>query len=106
YMRFVGISLKGVGRMMLVYLVLVVLLGWMYMRMPTAFLPEEDQGFVLANIELPAGSTANRTVEIIEHVEQYFKEQPQVKDIVAVQGFSFNGNGLNSAIAFVTLKDF
>lgn len=106
YMRFVGISLKGVGRMMLVYLVLVVLLGWTYMRMPTAFLPEEDQGFVLANIELPAGSTANRTVEIIEHVEQYFKEQPQVKDIVAVQGFSFNGNGLNSAIAFVTLKDF
>lgn len=106
YTRFVGFSLKGVGRMMLVYLVLVILLGWTYMRMPTAFLPEEDQGFVLANIELPAGSTQNRTVDVIEQVEQFFESQPQVRDIVTVQGFSFNGNGLNSALAFVTLKDF
>ena len=106
YMRFVGFSLKGVGRMMLVYLVLVILLGWTYFRMPTAFLPEEDQGFVLANIELPAGSTANRTLEVIEEVEHFFEDQPQVRDIVTVQGFSFNGNGLNSALAFVTLKDF
>lgn len=106
YMAVVGKSLRGVGRMMFVYLLLVVLLGWAYMRMPTAFLPEEDQGFALANIELPAGSTSNRTVEIIEQVEGFFRSQPQVKDILAVQGFSFNGNGLNSAIAFVTLKDF
>lgn len=106
YMAIVGKSLRGVGRMMFVYLLLVVLLGWAYMRMPTAFLPEEDQGFALANIELPAGSTSNRTVEIIEQVEGFFKSQPQVKDVLAVQGFSFNGNGLNSAIAFVTLKDF
>lgn len=106
YMAIVGKSLRGVGRMMFVYLLLVVLLGWAYMRMPTAFLPEEDQGFALANIELPAGSTSNRTVEIIEQVEGFFRSQPQVKDILAVQGFSFNGNGLNSAIAFVTLKDF
>lgn len=106
YMRFIGFSLKGVGRMMLVYLVLVVLLGWTYFRMPTAFLPEEDQGYVIANIELPAGSTANRTLEVIEEVEHFFEDQPQVRDIVTVQGFSFNGNGLNSALAFVTLKDF
>ena len=106
YMAVVGKSLRGVGRMMFVYLLLVVLLGWAYMRMPTAFLPEEDQGFALANIELPAGSTSNRTVEIIEQVEGFFKSQPQTKDVLAVQGFSFNGNGLNSAIAFVTLKDF
>lgn len=106
YMGIVSKSLGAVGRMMLLYVLLVVLLGWAYMRMPTAFLPEEDQGFALANIELPAGSTSNRTIEIIEQVENYFQQQPQVKDIVAVQGFSFNGNGLNSAIAFVTLKDF
>ena len=106
YMGIIEKSLRAVGRMMFLYLILVVLLGWAYMRMPTGFLPEEDQGYALANIELPAGSTSNRTVEIIEHVEKFFQEQPQVKDIVAVQGFSFNGNGLNSAIAFVTLKDF
>uniref|UniRef100_A0A914YSK3 Uncharacterized protein n=1 Tax=Panagrolaimus superbus TaxID=310955 RepID=A0A914YSK3_9BILA len=61
--------------------------------MPTAFLPEEDQGYVIANIELPAGSTANRTIETISAVENYFKEQPQVENIIAVQGFSNNGSG-------------
>lgn len=106
YEGWVAKSLKAMGRMMLVYLIMVVALGFLYMRMPTAFLPEEDQGYVLANIELPAGSTANRTIEIIENVEGYFSSSPIVKDIVAVQGFSFNGNGLNSAIAFVTLQDF
>src|SRR5690606_5753976 len=67
---------------------------------------EEDQGYVIANIELPAGATANRTVEVIEKVEAFFSQQPQVENIITVQGFSFNGNGLNSAIAFVPLKDF
>src|SRR5690606_7217879 len=61
---------------------------------------------VIANIELPAGATANRTVEVIEKVETFFSQQPQVENIITVQGFSFNGNGLNSAIAFVPLKDF
>jgi multidrug efflux pump len=106
YQGWVRRSLKRGGRMMLIYLLLVVALGWLYMRLPTSFLPEEDQGYVIANIELPAGSTANRTVEIIERVEKFFSEQPQVANIVTVQGFSFNGNGLNSAIAFVPLKDF
>src|SRR5690606_38006484 len=103
-----GVSriVRAGGRMMLVYLVLVLALGWMYLRLPTGFLPEEDQGYVIANIELPAGSTANRTVEVIEQVEAFFSQQPQVENIITVQGFSFNGNGLNSAIAFVPLKDF
>jgi multidrug efflux pump len=106
YEGWVGRSLHRGGRMMLVYLVLLIVLGWMYLRLPSSFLPEEDQGYLVANIELPAGSTANRTLEIIEKVEGYFKQLPAVKNIIAVQGFSFNGNGLNSAIAFVTLKDF
>jgi multidrug efflux pump len=106
YEGWVRRSLRRGGRMMLVYLVLVLALGWLYIRLPTSFLPEEDQGYVIANIELPSGSTANRTIEIIESVEQFFREQPQVANIVTVQGFSFNGNGLNSAIAFVPLKDF
>ena len=106
YEGWVGRSLKRGGRMMLLYLVLLVALGWMFGRLPSSFLPEEDQGYLITNIELPAGSTANRTLEIIEKVEQYFMAQPQTANIVAVQGFSFNGNGLNSAIAFVPLKDF
>ncbi|UHL64917.1 multidrug efflux RND transporter permease subunit [Paralcaligenes sp. KSB-10] len=106
YESWVGRSLARGGRMMLIYLVLLIGLGWMYLRLPTSFLPEEDQGYIIANIELPAGATANRTIEVIEKVEDYFKKQPQVQNIIAVQGFSFNGNGLNSAIVFVPLKDF
>ncbi|KAA0910968.1 efflux RND transporter permease subunit [Pusillimonas sp. ANT_WB101] len=106
YESWVSKSLKRGGRMMLVYLLLLVVLGWMYMRLPTSFLPEEDQGYLITNIELPAGSTANRTLEVINQVEDFFMAQPQVENIVAIRGFSFNGNGLNAALAFVTLKDF
>lgn len=106
YEGWVARSLKRGVRMMFFYLVLVVALGWLFMRLPTSFLPEEDQGYIIANIELPAGATANRTIEVIEKVEQYFGQQPAVANIITVQGFSFNGNGLNSAIAFVPLKDF
>ena len=106
YVGWVSRSLRRGGRMMFIYLLLVVALGFLYFRLPTGFLPEEDQGYVIANIELPAGSTANRTIEVIEKVEAFFAQQPQVEYIITVQGFSFNGNGLNSAIAFVPLKDF
>lgn len=106
YEGWVGRSLKRGGRMILIYLILLLALGWMYARLPGSFLPEEDQGYIVTNIELPAGSTANRTLEVIQQVEQYFLKQPQTENIVAVQGFSFNGNGLNAAIAFVPLKDF
>ena len=106
YESWVSRSLRRGGRMMFIYLLLVLVLGFMYFRLPTGFLPEEDQGYVIANIELPAGATANRTIEVIEQVEGFFSELPQVENIITVQGFSFNGNGLNSAIAFVPLKDF
>src|SRR5690625_900015 len=106
YERFVGRSFKHLGKGMLIYVLLVALLAWGYVRLPTGFLPEEDQGFVFANIELPAGATANRTIDVIEDVENYYLTQPQVENMVSVRGFSFNGNGLNAGLAFVTLKDF
>ncbi len=106
YEGWVGRSLKRGGRMIILYLILLLALGWMYARLPTSFLPEEDQGYIIVNMELPAGSTGNRTIEVIEKVEEYFTKQPEMQNIVTVQGFSFNGNGLNSAIAFVPLKDF
>lgn len=106
YQGWVRRSLHRGWRMMLIYLVLLAGLGWLYLRLPASFLPIEDQGYIVANIELPAGATANRTIEVLEKVEAYFKKQPQMQNIVAVQGFSFNGNGLNAAIVFVPLKDF
>ncbi len=106
YEGWVSKSLKRTGRLMLVYLVLLVAMGFMYFRLPTSFLPQEDQGYTIVNIELPAGATANRTIDVIEQVEKYFFDQPQVQDVITVQGFSFNGSGLNAAIAFTPLKDF
>ena len=106
YERYVASTLHRGGRLMVVYLILVAVMGWLYMRMPSGFLPEEDQGYVISNIELPAGSSANRTLEVIEEVEKYFMEQPTTADVITVRGFSFNGNGLNAALAFVPLKNF
>src|SRR3546814_14666420 len=92
--------------MRVVYLRLFIAMGWMYLRLPTSFLPDEDQGYVVANIELPSGATANRAMDVITKVEEYFMALPQMTNIVAVQGFSFNGNGMKSAIDFVSLKAF
>ncbi len=94
------------GRVLLVYALLVAAVGWMYVRMPAAFLPNEDQGNLIVNVQLPPGATAPRTEAVIAQVEDYFRKQPEVKDIVGVVGFSFSGSGQNAALAFVTLKDF
>ena len=106
YQSMVGFSLQRTGRYMTIFVLLVVLMGWMYLRMPGAFLPDEDQGYLIVNVELPAGASSSRTLEVIEQVEDYFLAQPTTANIVAVRGFSFNGNGLNAALAFVPLKDF
>ncbi len=106
YTGFVGGLLKRGGRMMLIYLGLVILLGFLYLRLPSSFLPTEDQGYAVTNIELPAGVSAKRTEEVIKQVEEYYKKQPEVENIITVQGFSFNGSGLNSAIAFTPFKKF
>ena len=95
------------GRYMMIFLLLVALMGYLYVRLPGAFLPEEDQGYLIVNIELPTGSSSTRTMEVINEVEDYFiNEEPATQNIVSVRGFSFNGNGLNAALAFVPLKDF
>ncbi|MEY4763736.1 MAG: hypothetical protein RI907_409 [Pseudomonadota bacterium] len=94
------------GRVLLVYLALVAAVGWMYVRMPNAFLPNEDQGNLIVNVQLPPGATAPRTEAVISQVEAYFRQQPEVRDVVGVVGFSFSGTGQNAALAFVTLKDF
>src|SRR3546814_10579853 len=63
YQNWVARMLHKGGRMMLFFLLLVVLLGWLYLRLPSSFLPEEDQGYVVSNIELPTGASANRSEE-------------------------------------------
>jgi multidrug efflux pump len=75
------------------------------LRLPSAFLPNEDQGFLLVDVQAPAEASANRTLEVIKQIEKIFKDEPAVNSVVSVAGYSFAGAGQNAALAFVTLKD-
>ncbi len=92
------------ARYLLVYLVILVAMGWLFSRLPGSFLPEEDQGYFINVIQLPAGATQERTLEVLSQVEQYYLKQPEVAHVVGVAGFSFFGRGQNAAIAFTRLK--
>ncbi len=99
-----GIARRA-GRMMVVYLALVVGLGYLFINLPTAFVPDEDQGYLIVDIQGPPEASANRTIESIKQIEAIFRAEPAVENIVAIQGFSFSGNGANAALAFITMKD-
>ncbi len=105
YTSAVSRIVRKLGRWMVVYGVVVAAVVWMGSRMPTAFLPAEDQGYVLANVQLPPGASTGRTLSVMEQAEQYFLKQPGVQAIVSVLGFSFSGNGQNGGLLFVPLKD-
>jgi multidrug efflux pump len=97
--------LPRAGRYLVIYVAIVAAVAVVYMRLPTSFLPNEDQGTMLVNVQLPPGATQERTREVMQQVEGYMLKQPEVKDMVSVLGFSFSGQGQNAALAFVTLKD-
>ena len=99
--RLLGRSL----RMMLIYLAIIAGVVWLVLRLPSSFMPNEDQGNIIVNVQLPPGATANRTLAVMEQVEGFLLKQPEVQSMVSVLGFSFSGQGQNAALAFVTLKD-
>jgi multidrug efflux pump len=92
-------------QMLVVYGVIVGALAWFYNRLPTSFLPAEDQGSLLINVQLPPGATLERTQAVMQQVEGFMLKQPEVQSMVAVLGFSFSGQGQNAGLCFVTLKD-
>ncbi|MDO5652568.1 MAG: efflux RND transporter permease subunit [Brachymonas sp.] len=91
--------------MMGVYVAIIAAVGLMYMRLPTSFLPEEDQGTVILNVQLPPGASQERTLKVLDEVEKYMLAQPEVQNIITIQGFSFSGQGTNVGMAFTTLKN-
>ena len=93
------------GRYLIVYAVIVAAVVFLFARLPTSFLPEEDQGYFISVIQLPAGATRERTLEVLSEVEQFYLQQSEVEHAIGVAGFSFFGRGQNSAIVFVRLKD-
>ena len=106
YSRSVAALIKRGIRMMLLYLALVGGAIYLFGQLPSSFMPEEDQAVTFTLVELPAGSTAERTVKVLEKVENFYLNQEETASIIAVQGFSFNGSGLNAGIAFASLKSF
>ncbi|EPB9494536.1 TPA: efflux RND transporter permease subunit [Pseudomonas aeruginosa] len=106
YENGVGRVIAGRGRYMLAFLLIVVALAALFPRIPTSFLPDEDQGTVFVQVELPSNATLDETDAVLNQVTQYFKENEggTVDSVFTVSGFNFAGRGQNSGLAFVQLK--
>ncbi|BBO20282.1 MAG: multidrug efflux RND transporter permease subunit [Rhodocyclaceae bacterium] len=92
------------GRWLMVFAAILAATGWLFARLPGSFLPSEDQGYFLSIVQLPAGATRERTLEVLDSVEKHYLAQKEVAHVIGVAGFSFFGRGQNAAIAFITLK--
>jgi multidrug efflux pump len=75
--------LPKAGRWMLAFGVIVAVVGWTYVRLPSSFLPNEDQGYLIVNVQLPPGATVERTTAVMQQVEGFFSKQPEVDQVVA-----------------------
>ncbi len=107
YEGIVGRSFGKPLRYLFIYGAIVAGMVFLFLRLPTAFLPDEDQGFIVCQVQLPAGATMERTMKVVEQLEQHFQEREQktVQSVITVAGFSFAGRGQNMGLAFVRLKD-
>jgi len=94
-------------RYILIYSICLAIMAFLFVRLPSAFLPDEDQGMLFVLVQLPSGATIERTVEVLKVVEQHFLEDEKdaVDGIMAIAGFSFSGNGQNCGMCFVRLRD-
>lgn len=108
YQEQVGRILGKGGRWMAIYGVICLVMVLLFVRLPTAFLPEEDQGTIYTLVQLPPGATEERTQAVLKEVSDYYRknEAESVKDVFTVSGFSFAGAGQNAGIAFVAMKPF
>ncbi|MGE5319623.1 MAG: efflux RND transporter permease subunit [Hyphomicrobiaceae bacterium] len=105
YQGITGRIIARSARWMVIYLAIVVAVGWLFYKLPGSFLPDEDQGYFITLVQLPSGATQERTVQVLSQVEQYYLKQPEVDRVIGVVGFSFFGRGQNAALAFTRLKD-
>jgi len=104
YEGLVARILKRSARWLVIYAAIIGAVLLFYGRLPTAFVPNEDQGNILINVQLPPGAARERTLEVMKQAESFTLAQPQVESMVSVLGFSFAGSGQNAALGFVTLK--
>src|SRR5271157_2080 len=107
YLGVVGYALSKKLRFLVVYLVIVAAMVFLFQRMPTAYLPDEDQGIVFVQAMLPANATLEQTDKILDRVREHFlvEEKDAVESIMTVSGYSMSGRGQNVGLAFIKLKD-
>ena len=107
YLKLVGRSLSNKIRYSVIFLLIVVAMGFFFKRMPTAYLPDEDQGILMVQALLPANATLEQTKKVMDEVKVYFLEHEKdaVESCMTVSGISFSGRGQNSGLAFAKLKD-
>ncbi|RLD02831.1 MAG: hydrophobe/amphiphile efflux-1 family RND transporter, partial [Chloroflexi bacterium] len=107
YLKLVSHAIAKRLRYVFIYIILVAAVGFLFLRMPTAYLPNEDQGILFVQAILPSGSTLEQTEKVMKRVETYFleNEKEAVKSFAFVSGYSFSGQGQNVALGFVHLKD-
>lgn len=107
YVSLVAVSLAKKFRFVAAFLLIVGAMGYLFSRMPTAYLPDEDQGMMVVQAMLPANSTLEQTEQVLDVVRAHFlqNENEAVESVMTVAGASFSGRGQNSAMAFVRLKD-
>lgn len=105
YERWVGVVLRRWGRSLLLYGAVLVVMAVGYMSLATSFLPDEDQGILMAQIQLPVGATDSRTQAVIKQFEDYILKQPEVEAMISISGLGMGGNSQNTARAFIRLKD-
>ncbi len=106
YQSRVGKVVKQGVRFSIIYVAMLAVLAVLFMRLPTSFLPEEDQGVIMSMVQLPVGATKERTEKVLGQMRDYFlqSEKDNVESVLTVAGFSFAGQGQNSGMAFIKLK--
>ncbi|MQT86561.1 efflux RND transporter permease subunit [Pseudomonas sp. FSL R10-2964] len=105
YQRVVGKILQRSGRSLMVYVLVVAAMAVGYTKLPTSFLPDEDQGILMAQMQLPVGATDDRTQAVLKQFESYILQQPEVEAMISISGMGMGGNSQNSARAFIRLKE-
>ena len=105
YEKGVVAMVKRAGRSMLVYGGIVAALAFAFLRLPSAFLPEEDQGYFITSMQLPSDATMERTLDVVKQFERHVAARPGIETSQSILGFSFSGAGPNAALAFTMLKD-
>lgn len=107
YQKSVGGMVARTGRYMVVYGLIVLLLGFLFTRLPSSFLPDEDQGILFTQMTLPVGATKERSISVMDQIERHYleNEADNVRSVFSVIGFSFSGRGQNNGMAFIGLRD-